>query len=179
MTKNIDSNVNTDNITTEIEPKLLNMEVKVLVKNLAGWDVGFSKKDGTFAGDITIPANGSIRLARSEILSQVQYNNKLLAGTDGFGSHATIYIDDRDTRIEVGFESEDGKTKQKILSEDKVKEMFELKTLSTFKKHLEDAVVTRAEKYAFIGFVKKLKLNDYDKIKAAEEHCKFTLDKID
>lgn len=156
----------------------LNMDEKVLVKSIAGWDVGFSKKDGTFVGDITIPANGSMRLARSEILSQIQYNNKLFVGTDGLGSHATLYTDDKFTKIEAGFETEDGKTKQKILTEDRVKEMFELKTLTTFKKHLEDTVVTRAEKYAFIGFIKKLKFNDYDKIKAAEEHCRFTLDKI-
>lgn len=160
------------------EVKQLNMDEKVTVKNLAGWSVGFSKKDGTFAGDVTIPPKGSVRIARSEILAQVQNNNKLFVGTDGLGSHATIYVDDEDTRIEVGFEIENGKMKQKILSEEKVKEMFGLKTMRTFEKHLEKNVVTRAEKYTFIEYIKKLKLNDYEKIKISEEYCGFTLDKI-
>lgn len=155
------------------DAKFLNMEEKILLKNIAGWDVGFSKKDGTFIGDITIPANGSIRLTRSEVIAQSQYGNKLINGIDNIGSHATVYIDDKDTRVELDFESEDGKLTQNFLSEDKVKKMFELKTLSTFEKHLKDNVVTRAEKYAFIKMIKKFKFNDFDKIRLSEQHTGF------
>lgn len=155
------------------DAKFLNMEEKILLKNIAGWDVGFSKKDGTFIGDITIPANGSIRLTRSEVIAQSQYGNKLINGIDNIGSHATVYIDDKDTRVELDFESEDGKLTQNFLSEDKVKKMFELKTLSTFEKHLKDNVVTRAEKYAFIKMIKKFKFNDFDKIRLSEQYTGF------
>jgi len=155
------------------DAKFLNMEEKILLKNIAGWDVGFSKKDGTFIGDITIPANGSIRLTRSEVIAQSQYGNKLINGIDNIGSHATVYIDDKDTRVELDFESEDGKLTQNFLSEDKVKKMFELKTLSTFEKHLKDNVVTRAEKYAFIEMIKKFKFNDFDKIRLSEQYTGF------
>lgn len=155
------------------DAKFLNMEEKILLKNIAGWDVGFSKKDGTFIGDITIPANGSIRLTRSEVIAQSQYGNKLINGIDNIGSHATVYIDDKDTRVELDFESGDGKLTQNFLSEDKVKKMFELKTLSTFEKHLKDNVVTRAEKYAFIKMIKKFKFNDFDKIRLSEQYTGF------
>ena len=156
-----------------VENKTLNMEEKISLKNIAGWDVGFSKKDGTFVGDITIPANGSIRLTRSEVIAQSQYGNKLINGIDNIGSHATVYIDDKDTRVELDFESEDGKLTQNFLSEDKVKKMFELKTLSTFEKHLKDNVVTRAEKYALIKMIKKFKFNDFDKIRLSEQYTGF------
>lgn len=155
------------------ETKSLNMEEKILLKNIAGWDVGFSKKDGTTAGDITIPANGSMRISRSEVIAQSQYGNRLINGIDNVGSHATVYIDDKDTRIELNFESEDGKIIQNFLSEDKVKKMFELKKISTFEKHLKDNVVTRAEKFAFIEMIKKLKFNDFDKIRLSEQYTGF------
>ena len=155
--------------------KVLNMDEKIVLKSIAGWDVGFSKKDGTSVGDITIPANGSIRIARGEVFAQSQYGNKLINGIDNAGSHATVFIDDKDTRVELNFESEDGKIIQNFLSEDKVKKMFETKTLSSFEKQLKDNVVTRAEKYAFIEMIKKFKFNDFDKIRLAEQHTGFNL----
>lgn len=153
----------------------LNMEEKIVVKNLAGWDVGFTKKDGSFAGDITIPANGTLRLTRSEFIAQSQYGNKLINGIDGKGSHATVYTDDKATKIELSFETEDGKSSQQILTESKVKEMFDTKSIKTFEKQLNDAVITRAEKYALVELIKKLKLNDFEKIRMAEQHTGFKI----
>ena len=48
--------------------------------------------------------------------------------------------------------------------------MFEFKTLATFEKKLKDAVVTRAEKFLIMDLIKKLKLNDYNKIRLVEDH---------
>jgi hypothetical protein len=160
----------------ENEIKELNMDEKIEVKNLAGWTVGFARKETI--GDVTIPENGSVRLSRSEIISQIQNNNKLFLGIDGKGSHATIYIMDKDTRVEVDFESSDGKRTQQILTEDVVKKMFESKTVKTFESQLNENVITRAEKYAFMALIKKLKLNDYDKIKTAENYCRYKVDNI-
>lgn len=148
----------------------INLEEKITLKNLAGWDVGFSRKDGSVSGDITIPKNGTLRISRSEAIAQAQNDNKLINGTDGKGSHATVYIDDVATRVELDFESEDGKIKQQILTEEVVSSMFEFKTLATFEKKLKDAVVTRAEKFLIMDLIKKLKLNDYNKIRLVEEH---------
>lgn len=153
----------------------LNLEEKIILKNLANWTVGFSRKDSGFAGDISIPKNGTVRLSRGEVIMQSQYGNRLINGIDGRGSHATVYIDDKATRVELEFESEDGKRQQDILTEDKVKKMFELKTFSTFEKHMKENIVTRAEKYSLIKIVKKLKLNDFDKIRYIEEYTGFKL----
>jgi hypothetical protein len=146
----------------------LNLDEKVTIRNLADWTVGFKRIESN--GDCSIPAKGTTRITRNEIIAQSQNGNKLINCIDNIGSHATVVIEDIPTRVELDFESEDGKRKQKILTEDVVAKMFELKQSATFKKHLEENVVTRAEKYAMIEYVKKLKLNDFDKIRAIENY---------
>lgn len=147
----------------------LNLDKKVTVRSLADWITGFERKyDGN--GDITIAANGTTRLSRNEIISQAQSGNRLFCGTDGMGSHATLYIDDAPTRIELGYESEDGTVKQAILTDEKVRELFDLKNNTVFEASFKEAVVTRAEKKTVMEIIKKLKLNDYAKIRFAEKY---------
>lgn len=57
---------------------------------------------------------------------------------------------------------------QNVLTEKSVKELFEIKSIKSFETKLQDMVVTRAEKYAIIGFVRKLKINDYEKVRIVE-----------
>lgn len=155
------------------ETKELNLEQKVTVRSIAGWTTGFARRaDGI--GDITIAPNGSIRLSRNEIITQVQNGNKLLSGLDGLGSHATLIIDDVPTRVECGFESEDGKTKQLVFSEEAVTEVFK-KSQTQFEKAFKELIRTRAEKYAVIDFLRKGKINDYQKIRFAENYTGFRL----
>ena len=45
----------------------LNLEKKVTIKNIAGWEVGFKRIEGD--GDVTLPPNGTSRLSRSEIIA--------------------------------------------------------------------------------------------------------------
>lgn len=146
----------------------LNLDEKITIRNLANWTVGFKRIKSN--GDCSIPAKGTTRITRNEVIAQVQNGNKLLSGIDNVGSHATIIIEDAPTRVELGFESEDGKIKQKVLTEDVVVKMFEYKTISTFEKYLKENVVTRAEKFAIIEYIKKLKLNDFDKIRIVENY---------
>jgi len=141
---------------------------KVIVKNLCSWGVGFPRINSN--GDVSIAKNGQISLIADEIIAQCYNNNKLFVGNDGKGSHANIYIDDKELRVEVGFESKDNKETQNIIDEAKIKSLFELKTLSTFKKRFEETIVTDAEKALVIELIKKLKINDYDKIKYVEEY---------
>lgn len=149
----------------------LNLDQKVTVKNIAGWGVGFARIDGI--GDVTITAEGSTRLSRNEIISQVQNGNRLFTGTDGNGSHATLYIDDAPTRKEIGFDSEDGKDKQVVFNDAAITKVFALKTQSTFEKNLAEIIQTRAEKYAVIQAIKRLKINDYSKIRFVEDYTGF------
>lgn len=150
------------------EIKELNLEQKVTVKNIAGWNVGFPKLTET--GDALIAAGGSARFTRNEIITQVQNGNKLFVGTDGMGSHATLYIEDADTRKELEFDSEDGKRTQDVFSDAKLKNLFALKTSKTFEEKFKKSIVTRAEKFAAISAIKRLKLNEYDKIQFVKEY---------
>lgn len=144
----------------------LNLDAKVTVKSIAGWDTGFARR--LEFGDVTIVPNGSVRLSRNEIIAQVLGGNKLFTGVDGIGSHATLFIDDKATRREVEFESET--TKQNVFSDSKVRELFDIKSLDSFKRRFKEEIYTRAEKFAVIEAIKRLALNDYSKIRFVEEY---------
>ena len=149
----------------------LNLDEKVTVRNLANWDVGFTRKhDGT--GDITIVAGGQQRLSRNEIQAQVNNQNKLFSGTDGVGSHASVYIEDEATRYLLGFEDESHK--QLVFSDELVKELFDMK-FENYKSALPEYISTRAEKYAFKEAINRLGLNDYRKIMFASEYTGYKI----
>lgn len=151
--------------------KELNLDSKVTIRNLAGWAVTFGRlHEGV--GDVVIVANGQARLSRNEINAQIDNNNKLFVGTDGQGSHATVIIEDADTRKWVGFESEG--EPQKIFSEKLVKDLFTMEQ-SNYEKAVQEHILTRAEKYAFIEAIKKLKLNDYAKIVFASNYTGYKI----
>jgi len=155
----------------KIDLDSLNLDAKVTIKNLAGWKVTFARiHDGV--GDIVIEKNGQQRLSRNEVQAQINGGNRLFCGTDGQGSHATLYIEDEATRRLVGFEDEENK--QVIFSEDVVKKLFALKD-AEFERQLAQQIVTRAEKYALIETIKKLGLNDYRKIVFATNYTGYKI----
>ena len=156
------------------ETNELNLDQKVTVTSIAGWNTGFSRRaDGI--GDITIAPGGSTRLSRNEIIAQVQNGNRLLTGIDGRGNHATLYIEDEATRKEVDFDSEDGSRKQQVFSDAKIKELFAIKSMKSFEQKFKDAIRTRAEKYASFQAIKRLKLNDFDKIRFVENYTGYKM----
>lgn len=139
------------------------------IRNLAPWEVSFRRI--LTQGDIVIPGFGKLSVDKEEVMNQVYNNNSLIkGGFDEKGSHATIYIEDKDTRVALQFESEDGKEKQLILDDDWFAKLFELKQLATFKKKLKENVLTHAEKFRIIEYINKNKVNDYEKIMAVQEH---------
>lgn len=162
--------MNTENLSKD---ETFNLEKKVTVRSIAGWTTGFRRIETS--GDVTIPPEGTTRLTRSEIIAQIQNGNKLFCGTDDRGSHATLYIDDEDTRLEVDFDSKEEKRSQTVLTADLVKKMFEYKTIKTFEEKLHTYVVTRAEKYAIIQIIKKEKLNDFEKIRMVENYTGYKI----
>lgn len=157
----------TQTAATEAVHSELNLDTKVTVKNIADWNVGFVRKADGY-GDVSIAPNGSIRLSRNEIIAQVQSGNKLFCGIDGSGSHATLYIEDAPTRLEVGFDTED--SKQKAFTNVNVKSLFAIKNQKDFESSFCDNIHTRAEKYAIIGAMKKAGINDYSKIRFVEQY---------
>lgn len=159
-------------VQENIQPEELNLETKVTVKSIADWTVGFARRADGY-GDITIAPKGSVRLSRNEIITQVQNGNKLFAGTDGVGSHPTLIIEDAPTRIEVGFEGED--FQQKVFSDELVKKLFKIESTEEFEMKLKESICTRAEKYAVIDAIKRLKINDYSKIRFVENYTGYRL----
>lgn len=146
----------------------IDMNGKSKVKNLCDWAVSWERINSI--GDEYLKANAIIYISNAEIESQVQNGNKFFTGNDSIGSHARVYIENSELREYLGFDNKsDGKT-QFILDEDKCKQIIEYKTFSTFKKHLEEDVVTNQEKAKIINYARKAKLNDYDKIKELENH---------
>lgn len=154
------------------QPEELNLETKVTVRNIADWTVGFARRADGY-GDITISPKGSVRLSRNEIITQVQNGNKLFSGLDGKGSHATLIIDDKATRCEVGFEDE--QTEQNVFSDERVLKLFEINSTEEFELKLKESIRTRAEKYAVIDTIRRKKLNDYAKIRFVEEYTGYKL----
>lgn len=155
---------------TPIVEEELNLDVKVTVKNLAGWDVTFARKhEGN--GAVIITKEGKQRLSRNEIQAQVNDGNRLFIGT-GNGAHATIYIEDESTRKWLGFEDEN--TKQEVFTDELAKRLFNME-FSQYKESLSTLIVTRAEKYALIEAIKRLDFNDYRKITYASNYTGYKI----
>ena len=144
----------------------LDLDKKVTVRNIAGWNVGFARRVDGY-GDVAIAPNGNIKLSRNEIIAQIQNGNKLFSGIDGRGTHATLYIDDAPTRIEVEFET--AEDKQTVLPNADLVKLFKA-SQTTFEKHFVEIVHTRAEKYAIMEYMRKTGVNEYSKIRFAEQH---------
>ena len=144
------------------------MDGKSLVKNLCSWNLDFPLRNSV--GDGFILAGSTKEFFNSEIYAQHTSNNVLFCGLDGEGSHARVYIENEEMRKHLGYDSEDGKTKQKILTDEKCEEILGYKTKKAFENAVTDAVVTEPEKLKIIAYAKKKKLNDYDKIAFIEDH---------
>ena len=150
-----------------------NMDAKVTVINLAPWNVAFP--NSVSRGDTCFAPSAQVRVKREEIVDQVNAGNRLLAGFDSYGSHATLYIDDEETRKFLEFDSEDGKRTQNVISDERIKKWFELKTQSAFEKNIKENVITRAEKQYLLKAIERLKLDSYEKISFCQNYCKFRL----
>ena len=144
-------------------PHELNLETKVTLRSIADWNTGFSRKsDGV--GDVMIAPKGTVRLSRNEIISQVQSGNKLISGIDGLGNHATLIIEDEDTRKEVGFEN------QVVFSDDLVNKVFNIDKQEQFEEEFQKSFVTHMEKSAVMDAIVRLGINNYKKIRFAENY---------
>lgn len=171
-----------------MESKLL--EEKVQIKSIANWGTAAPRILGS--GDIVLQPNGVTMVSRDELINQSQRGNRLINGTDGKGSHATWIILDDITREELMFEEweetetptgkeDDGKSKTKstkkrkkilsqlVVTKEVVDDIFAEKQDKTFETRIEELVTTRAEKIAFMNLVRKLTVNDYDRIRFCED----------
>lgn len=156
-----------------MEEKEIAMDKKVMVRNLAPWNVAFPNK--TSSGDTCFAPSGRTRVKREEIVAQADSGNRLFNGIDTYGSHATLYVEDDAIREYIGYDSVSEGRKQVVINDDAIKKWFELKTQRAFEKNIEDNVKTMAEKTYLLEAIKRLKLDSYEKIEFCKEYCKFRL----
>jgi len=147
------------------------MNDKSKVKNLCPWNISWERQ--TTDGDEFIKANQIVYIINSEIETQVQNGNIFFIGT-GNGEHARVYINNPEMREYLGFDNKEEKRTQFILDDDKCKQILEYKTFSIFKKHVEEEIITNQEKATIVNYAKKIKMNDYDKIKFLESYTNLT-----
>jgi hypothetical protein len=165
MAEKTTAKAKTETAKDEFDLENLNLDAKVTVRNLAGWGVGFARIHEN--GDVNFAPNGKQRLSRNEVQAQVNNNNRLFVGTDGQGSHATIYIEDAATRRLVGFEDE-GRA-QLIFTDETAKKLFNM-NYAAYEAALPELVKTDAERNALMEAIRRLNLNDYKKIIFAEKY---------
>lgn len=166
-TKKTVTNDDLDDKVTFVDSEL---EKRVSVHNISNWKIGMNLKNEQ--GSVEFTPNGIQRVARNELMSQMNSNNVSLLGIDGKGSHATLYIDDAPTRRWLGFETKD--EPQKIFTDDVARKLFEM-SFEDYKRELPNYIVTRAEKYALSEAITRLKFNDYRKIMYAKDYTGFPI----
>lgn len=148
---------------------MVNMNDKSKVINLCNYPVSWKRI--TAMGDEYLKANASVYIANFELESQKDSGNLFIAGTDGLGSHAEVYIENPELREYFMFDNKEEKKTQLIVNDEICKALFEYKQLSAFKKHLADTIANNHEKLKIMDYARKNKINDYEKIKALEDHC--------
>jgi len=156
----------------------LNMQEMIKVKNLAGWDVSFPRIFCNGANDtgVNIKRNNFVMLSRAEINAQFDAQNVHFVGEDGKGKRARVYVENKDCRIYAGFENAEGTVKQDILTDDKIREMFEIKAMTAFEEEVKGRIVTDAEKEKIVSAIKRLGLNDFKKIQFIEKYTGYTVE---
>ena len=145
----------------------LRMDDKIVLKNLAPWPVGFRKMESV--GEVNINAGGTVRVSRGEVVAQAENGNRLIAGIDGAGSHATVLINDKVTRDYLGWKD------QLIVSAKLVKEIFNESDDNDFKARMMELVTTRCEKQFVKDIIVKEGLENtipYGRVKFALDLCK-------
>jgi len=147
------------------------MSEKVSIVNLTPWSQGFTRINTV--GSVSLPAYGRMNIEREEVSSQCYNRNIQFVGIDGQGSHARIYIEDADLRKEFEFDAET--RKQNVLTDEKLAKLFEYKRMSDFEKNLKECVVIHAERFVLVDYIKKHKINDYEKIRAVERLVGITI----
>ena len=145
--------------------KTFDMSKRVTIRNTTSIPTYFRYVDRD--ADAKVAGKSKLSLPVSEVLAQADNGNPDFVGYNRDGKHATFYIEDKETRIYLGFETEDGKTKQEIVDEQAVVNMFDAVNLQTFANLLVDKIVTGGEKQTLRDVLAAGKVNAHDKIEMA------------
>jgi len=150
--------------------KELDLMKRVAIRNTTNIDTYF--KYILKNADGKVAKRSRLSISVEEILAQCDTGNPSFVGRNRDGRHATFYIEDQDVRIYLGFESEDGKTKQEIIDEQALLNLFDLANLSTFITQLKAKVVTMGEKQTLRDIIDSGKVNAHDRIEVAKKYLR-------
>lgn len=152
----------------------LDMQKRSSIKNLCPWVISFTLPISN--ANILLGADKKTSINNEELVALCENTNPMFAGT-GNGNHARITVENEELLKFVGWISEDGKEKPFILTEEECQKILDYKTISTFKKHLEEDIISNHEKAKIIEYARKVKLNDFEKITILEEYTKIKFKK--
>lgn len=164
------------------------------IENLMPWSVGFpaistlSHLGGGFCieggkyiyledSDTYKYVKGKFKMTVEELRNQIGRGNRAFVGTDGYGKHACMRINDLELYKAV-FDLPEAKELPVQLTQEAISEIFEIDDPKKLKEALKNLVNTYSEKKAFAYFVlNHPKLNDvpYSFIKAIEDYTGFTI----
>jgi hypothetical protein len=148
----------------------LDMNKRVTVRNTSNIENHFRFVERT--ADAVVAPKGKIVMPTSEILAQIDSGNVLFCGYNRDGKHASLFVEDREVRVFVGFESDDGKQKQEIIDEQAIVSIFDANNLKNFYSQLQDKVVTMGEKQTLKDVLASDKVDSHEKIKIAEAYLR-------
>ncbi len=146
----------------------MDMDKRSFVRNLCNWTVSFTLPIS--GGSILLGAGKKTSINNGELVTMIENQNVMFTGT-GNGNHARVYVENEELRKYVGYDSEDGKIKQFVLTDEECQKILEYKSATTVEKHLKEKVVAKHEKDIIMRYAKKARLNDYDKIQVLSRHC--------
>jgi hypothetical protein len=146
---------------------MLDMDKRSKVINLCPWAVSFTLPNS--GAEILIESNKTTTINNGELVALADNQNVMFWGTN-YGDHARIFVENEEYRKHVGFDDEENKKVQLVLTKDVCDKLVELKTDSAFKKNVEEKVSMPHEKAIFMEYCRKYKFNDHNKITFLEEY---------
>ena len=143
----------------------------VEIENLMPWSVGFpayvtlSNLSGGFCvsggkhiyledSDSEKYLKGTFKMTVEELREQINSGNRAFVGTDGYGKHACMRINDLELYRFV-FNLPDAKELPVQLTQEAISELLDIDEPKKFKEELKNLVHTDSEKKAFAYFVWK------------------------
>lgn len=143
----------------------MDANTKITVYNISPYRVFISRKM-TQGKDYDVKSGGKVLLSADEITAHVESGDVLFCGTDSAGSHARLYIDNPDMRREFGFDTDE--RKQLVVTKEKLKEIFAVKSEAEFKRSLGEAIRLQFEIKQLQQFIANNGTNKFNYVKIAE-----------
>jgi tRNA G10 N-methylase Trm11 len=146
---------------------MLDLDKRSKVINLCPWGVSFTLPNS--GAELILDGNKTTTIHNAELVSLADNQNVMFWGTN-YGDHARIYVDNAEYRKHVGFDDDENKKTQLVLTDEVMNKIIELKSDTAFKKNVTDKVIMPHEKAIFIEYCRKVKFNDHNKINFIEEY---------